>query len=59
MWTEEHIKENYQNACYLKTTSQNHSIFDVHTWGTYVHMYRKYEVSMSNPVPGGGVHKRC
>ena len=20
----EHIKENYQNACHLKTTSQNH-----------------------------------
>ena len=36
---------------------QNHEIFDVHIWGTYVHMYTKYEVSMSNPVPGGGVHR--
>ena len=26
----------------------------MHIWGTYVHMYTKYEVSMSNPVPGGG-----
>ena len=26
--------------------------------GTYVHMCTKYEVSMSNPVPGRGVH-RC
>ena len=26
--------------------------------GAYVHMYTKYEVSMSNPVPRGGVH-RC
>ena len=23
---------------------------DMHKWGTYVHMYTKYEVSMSNPV---------
>ena len=23
--------------------------------GIYVHTYTKYEVSMSNPVPGGGV----
>ena len=22
-------------------------------WGAYVHKYTKYEVSMSNPVPGG------
>ena len=22
-------------------------------WGTFVHMYTKDEVSMSNPVPGG------
>ena len=26
--------------------------------GAYVHMCAKYEVSMSNPVSGGGVH-RC
>ena len=26
--------------------------------GAYVHMYTKYEVSMSNHVPRGGVH-RC
>ena len=25
-------------------------------WGTYVNMGTKYEVSMSNPVPGEGVH---
>ena len=25
--------------------------------GAYVHMYAKYEVSMSNPVPGGGVYR--
>ena len=24
-------------------------------WGTFVHMYTKHEVSMFNPVPGGGV----
>ena len=24
----------------------------MHIWGTYVHMYTKYEVSMSNPVLG-------
>ena len=29
----------------------------MHMWGTYVHMYTKYEVSMSNPVAGGGVHR--
>ena len=23
-------------------------------YGGHVHMYTKYEVSMSNPVPGGG-----
>ena len=28
----------------------------MHIWGTYVHKYTKYEVSMSNPVAGGGVH---
>ena len=28
-------------------------IFDVHMLGTYVHMCTKYEVSMSNHVPGG------
>ena len=27
-------------------------------WGTYVHKYTKYEVSMSNPVPGGDVHRQ-
>ena len=26
-------------------------------WGTYVHMYTKYEVPMSNPVARGGVHR--
>ena len=57
IWTEEHTKENYQNGCHLKTTSQNHLIFDVHMWGTYVHMCTKYKVSMSNHVPGGGVHR--
>ena len=32
----------------------------MHIWGTYVHMYTKDEVSMSNPVAGGGVHRhRC
>ena len=25
-------------------------------WGPFVHMYTKYEVSMSNPVARGGVH---
>ena len=27
----------------------------MHIWGIYVHMYTKYEVSMSNHMPGGGV----
>ena len=27
--------------------------------GGCVHMYTKYEVSMSNHVPGGGVHRQC
>ena len=26
--------------------------------GAYVHMYTKYEVSMSNPVAGGAVHRQ-
>ena len=26
----------------------------MHIWGTYVHKCTKYEVSMSNHVPGGG-----
>ena len=30
----------------------------MHIWGTYVHMYTKNEVSTSNPVPGGGVHRQ-
>ena len=46
----------HQNGCHFKSASQNHYIFDAHMWGTYVHMYTKNEVSMSNPVPGGGVH---
>ena len=29
----------------------------MHMWGTYVPMHTKYEVSMSDPVPGGGVHR--
>ena len=33
-------------ACLFK----NHKIFDVHMW--------RHEVSMSNPVPGGGVHRQ-
>ena len=57
MWAGLQIKEKYQNGCHLKTTSQNYSIFDVHIWGTYMHMCIKYEVSMSNHVPGGGVHR--
>ena len=24
----------------------------MHAWGTYVHMYTKYDISMSNNVPG-------
>ena len=51
------IKEKYQNGCHLKTICQNYKIFDVHMWGIYVHMCTKYEDSMSNPVPGGGVHR--
>ena len=32
----------------------------MHIWGTHVHKCIKYEVSMSNHVPGGGVHRqRC
>ena len=27
-------------------------MFDVHMWRTHVHMYTKYEFSMSKPVPG-------
>ena len=51
MWAGEKIKEKYQNCCNLKTMSEL-LIFDVHIWGTYMHIYTKYEVSMSNPVPG-------
>ena len=29
----------------------------MHIWETYVHMYTKYDISMSNPVAGGGVHR--
>ena len=46
-------QEKYRNGCHLKTTSQNYKIFDVHIWGTCVHMCTKYEVSKSNPVLGG------
>ena len=28
-------------------------MYNVHSWGIYVHKYTKYEVSMSNLVPGG------
>ena len=45
-------KKNTKNGCHLKTTSQNHYIFDVHMWGIYVHMYTKYEVSMSTLCQG-------
>ena len=27
-------------------------------WGIYVYMYTKNEVSVSNPVPEGGVHRQ-
>ena len=47
----------YQNGYHLKTTGQNHQIFDVNVWETLVHMCTEYEVSLSNPVPGGGVHR--
>ena len=57
MWAEEQIKEKIPNGCHLKTTAQNHKIFAVHIWGTYVHMHTKNKVSRSNPVPGGGVHR--
>ena len=36
VWVWQQIKEKYQNGCHLKTTSQNHKIFDVHMWGTYM-----------------------
>ena len=42
----------------IQKLRQNHKIFDVYIWGTYVHMYTKYEISRFNPVPEGGVH-RC
>ena len=58
VWAGQQIKDKYQNGCHLKIPSQNHKIFDVHVSGTHVHMYTKYEVSMSNPVAGGGVHRR-
>ena len=47
-WAGQQIKEKYQNGCHLKTTSQNHQIFDKHVWRTYVHMYTKYEVLCVN-----------
>ena len=28
-----------------------------YVWGTYLHMYTKYKISMSNPVLGEGVHR--
>ena len=28
----------------------------MHVWGTYAHMFTKYEVPVSNPVARGGVH---
>ena len=52
VWTGQQIKEKYQNGSPLKTTHQNHQIFDVHVWEINVHMYTKYEVSMCNPVAG-------
>ena len=58
MWAGEQIKEKYQNGCHLKTTSQNHSIFNVHLWETYVHKCTKYEVSKSILVPGRHVHRQ-
>ena len=33
-------------------------MFDVQVWGTYMLMYTKYEVSVSNPVAEGGVQRR-
>ena len=50
-------KEKYQNGCHLKTTGQNQQIFAVQIWGAYVHMCTKCEVSMSSPLPGGGVRR--
>ena len=38
----------------FNNTGQNHKIFDVHMWGTHVHMYTKCEVSMFKL----GVHRR-
>ena len=52
------IKGKYQNGCHLKNTIQNHQISDVHMWGANMHKYIKYEVSMSSPVAGRGVHRQ-
>ena len=47
----------YQNGCHLRTTSQNHQILDVHTWGTYVPTYTKFEASIFKPVVRKGMHR--
>ena len=52
-------KSKLQNGCYLKTTNQNHKIFDVHILRTHEHIHTKYEVSMFNHVTRRGVQKQC
>ena len=47
IWTEEHMKEKYQNGCHLKTRSQNDSMCNQHILGAYMHIYTKDEVCMT------------
>ena len=60
VWAGQQITERYQNenGGHLKTTNQNHLNILCTFMGTYVHMTTKYEVSTSNPVTGGDMHRR-
>ena len=49
-------KENTKVAV-IKNYKSELLTFDVHVWWTYIHMCTKYKVYVSNPVPGGGVHR--
>ena len=42
----------------LKTTSQNHSMFDMHILRKCIHTYTKYEASMSNHMARRTVHRQ-
>ena len=47
MWAGEQIKEKYQNACHLKTISQNNQNINQHITGINMNIHTKYEVSIT------------